>query len=1060
MRNFRQVRVIAGLSLALPLMLTACLTDQTVSLEEAKKITATFKGKAFTPPPKTIEDITAILDKEEVADLTEFNAKIALTKSRPPATNGARELALYYLKRGRASFDVGRGRQALADMRKSESFLAKASGLSKLEIANIRHWLAALERQFGNYKAAERQYELRLSEFDSVGTMRQLTRYYIEVGKLDAAEALRDRAMGTVDKVLLSSRARVGTKQSMAFFRDQIEGMMHEARGEWQDAERFYQAGIASGRAHSDRTGIPFYPMSYPVRKGLIHSLIRQGRLMEAEIKARDDLIGILRFSGKNNMMTTTAISALADVLDAQGRYRESESLLRASLKIFKAINQPPQTTFVSKTRLNLGRTLTSLARWQEAVTEFKRVEQAFNDDNRMVYDQWVNKSTSVPLALIMAGDINASYKLIVKSHRNSVKNLGPKHSVTAMKGAVLAMALAARGDRAGALKAYREALPILLSSSRQSDSENESNASKTVRLTVILEAYIKLLSEVRGSATERQAGIDAAAEAFRIADVARSRSVQAALAASSARAAAGNPALAELVRREQDTRKRISSLFSLLANGLALPSGQQDKAALLSLRKRIDDLRKARAALAEEIEDRFPAYAELINPKPATVAKARAILNPSEALIATYVIKDKTFVWAVPKSGKVAFAQANLGEKRLAGAVAGLRKALDPQAQTLGDIPDFNIGLSNRLYRLLLEPVRGGWKNTNSLLVVAHKSLGQLPFSTFVTKRASLPGESGALFSNYKSVPWLARTHAVTLLPSVSSLAALRGLPPAKAARRNFAGFGDPYFSTKQAAAAVSAKPVQTAALQSRGVFKTRSLPVKLRAAPKTANLASAELGLLPRLPDTFDEVRSIALAMNADLTRDVFTGARANENAVKTTKLSGYKVITFATHGLVPGDLNGLRQPALALSAPAVSGHPGDDGLLTMGEILGLRLDADWVVLSACNTGAGNGAGAEAFSGLGRAFFYAGTRAVLLSNWPVETSSARLLTTEIFKRQAGSASITRAESVRQSMLSLIDGRGIVDKQSGKTVFSYAHPIFWAPFSLVGDGGGGKAGG
>jgi CHAT domain-containing protein len=205
--------------------------------------------------------------------------------------------------------------------------------------------------------------------------------------------------------------------------------------------------------------------------------------------------------------------------------------------------------------------------------------------------------------------------------------------------------------------------------------------------------------------------------------------------------------------------------------------------------------------------------------------------------------------------------------------------------------------------------------------------------------------------------------------------------------------------------------------------------------------------------IPDTFDEVRAIAIALNADLAEDVFTGLRASEGAVKSANLGGYKVVTFATHGLVPGELDGLHQPALALTAPTVAGDRDNDGLLTMAEILGLRLDADWVVLSACNTGAGNGAGAEAFSGLGRAFFYAGTRALLLSNWPVETTSARLLTTDIFRYQVGNPAISRAEAVSHSMLALIDGKGFGDKASGKIVFSYAHPIFWAPFTIVGDG-------
>ncbi len=124
-------------------------------------------------------------------------------------------------------------------------------------------------------------------------------------------------------------------------------------------------------------------------------------------------------------------------------------------------------------------------------------------------------------------------------------------------------------------------------------------------------------------------------------------------------------------------------------------------------------------------------------------------------------------------------------------------------------------------------------------------------------------------------------------------------------------------------------------------------------------------------------------------------------------------------------------------------------------MGEILGLKLDADWIVPSACNTASGQGAGAEAVSGLGRVFFCAGTCALLVSNWPVGTTSAKALTTDIFRRQAAEPGLGRAEALRQAMVALIDGPGRVD-DAGRSVFSYAHPIFWAPFSLIGDGGDG----
>jgi CHAT domain-containing protein len=223
------------------------------------------------------------------------------------------------------------------------------------------------------------------------------------------------------------------------------------------------------------------------------------------------------------------------------------------------------------------------------------------------------------------------------------------------------------------------------------------------------------------------------------------------------------------------------------------------------------------------------------------------------------------------------------------------------------------------------------------------------------------------------------------------------------------------------------------------------------LRSAPKTEGQATASIGNLPRLPETADEVRNVAIALKADPDADVFLGAKANEETVRTADLAHRRVVMFATHGLVPGDLDGLQEPALALSAPSVARVQGD-GLLTMSKILGLKLDADWVVLSACNTAAGSGAGAEAVSGLGRAFFYAGTRALLVSNWPVETTSARALTTDLFRRQAEQPSLSRAEALRQAELALIDGPGFL--ADGKPLFSYAHPIFWAPFAVIGDGG------
>jgi CHAT domain-containing protein len=231
------------------------------------------------------------------------------------------------------------------------------------------------------------------------------------------------------------------------------------------------------------------------------------------------------------------------------------------------------------------------------------------------------------------------------------------------------------------------------------------------------------------------------------------------------------------------------------------------------------------------------------------------------------------------------------------------------------------------------------------------------------------------------------------------------------------------------------------------------RGVPLKLRSSPHVEDVDKAELAMLPRLPDTREELTAMAHALDVDAAKALYLGKAANEQNVETLDLSHYRIVAFATHGLVPGDLDRLTQPALALTAPGIAGVPGN-GLLTMEKILALKLDADWVVLSACNTAVGAGAGAEAASGLGSAFFYAGSRALLVTNWSVQSASARELTTDIFRRQAADPTLSRGEALRQAMMALLDGPGAVDA-SGQTVYTYAHPLIWAPYSVIGDGGG-----
>jgi CHAT domain-containing protein len=174
-----------------------------------------------------------------------------------------------------------------------------------------------------------------------------------------------------------------------------------------------------------------------------------------------------------------------------------------------------------------------------------------------------------------------------------------------------------------------------------------------------------------------------------------------------------------------------------------------------------------------------------------------------------------------------------------------------------------------------------------------------------------------------------------------------------------------------------------------------------------------------------------------------DIHLGSDASETTVKRMPLADYGIIYFATHGLVAGDVKGVGEPSLVLSLPQQPSEL-DDGLLTSSEVAQLNLNADWVVLSACNTIAGDKPGAEALSGLARSFFYAGARALLVSHWSVDSEAATRLTTSTFDRLKADPGLGRAEALRQAMLAYLN-----DTSSPRN----AYPAFWGPFALIGEG-------
>jgi CHAT domain-containing protein len=286
-----------------------------------------------------------------------------------------------------------------------------------------------------------------------------------------------------------------------------------------------------------------------------------------------------------------------------------------------------------------------------------------------------------------------------------------------------------------------------------------------------------------------------------------------------------------------------------------------------------------------------------------------------------------------------------------------------------------------------------------------------------------------------------LIRQTAIAQVPSLSAWLSIKAIAKSQSASAPLMAWGDPLFALN--GPALTPGESNTA----RSVKLTRASWLADLNNPQTTSASSAlQYAEIPALPDTRLELLEIAQALKANVDQDVVLGQRATRESVlqasRTGLLATKRVIAFATHGLMAGDLPNLTQPALAMAATGTESSQPLAPLLTLEDVLTLKLNADWVVLSACNTAAADGKGEESLSGLARGFFYAGSRSLLVTHWAVESESAKLLTTATFTHYVANPQAPKAESLRQAMLSVM------------AMPQYQHPAYWAPYALVGDGG------
>ena len=1015
-------------------------------------------------PPRDIKDILRLVEQTK-PDLAVVERAKKVVATPIPSSQDNEVLNHFYTRRSAAFEDLGNTGEALKSLEMAVNQYPSTN--PRLHLNDLIN-LSVLENSVGQQSKAialiQKAQSYQLSALPNLSgfqmTMgRLLLTYYANSGNFEAAK----KTLETMDATLSNLKRSRGYMEYGSIWEASYEsarGIYFSGQGQWLESERSLRKTLHlleaqyqkvknssskidvvgdENRSATDASNNPrVYVTQISNRElNLANVLLRQRKLTDAEFYARKSITLSLSSFGSNSIEVARGLRSLAVIVNEQGRYPEAVLLSKAALTTVKAAGATGANSTLALAQRSLGTALVADGKYIEANQVFEEMATGIKTDPNMAKSYQFGDLDWV-LAMLKTGKFNQAFDMsnaMLKRLELSADKNSPR---AAMVRAFEAASLQAEGKWSEADVAYKTSIPILIDQARN-DAENDTSSIKQQqRMTFLLESYLASLAHT--AKTDPSQVASAAAQAFQVADIARGSGVQRALTASAARASIKDPQLAGLARQEQDLQRRINTLSELLTGLRSAPPDQQLPAVQGKVRSDIETFKSQREALKKEIEKKFPDYAELVEPKPATIERTQKLLKPDEVLVSWYFAEDVGYVWAISKQGAPQFSQLPIGRKQMAKEVAQLRKALDPGVSTIDEIPPFDVALAYKLYQQILAPVEAGFKGKKVMLVVPHAELGQLPISLLVTQSTAQPSKGGPIaFSAYKTVPWLTRDIAVAQIPSVTALTALRSLPEGNPNRKSFIGFGDPYFSSAQEKSAQKNNPTQLA---------TRGIPLKLRSAPKTSGVSSAELALLPRLPDTSLEIEEIARVVGAQ-SSDIFLHKQASVKQVTSMDLSDRKVIMFSTHGLVPGELNGLTQPALAMSSPEVTGDQ-DDGLLTMDKVIALKLDADWVVLSACNTAAGEGSGSEAVSGLGRAFFFAGAKALLVSNWPVDSVASRQLMTDLFKRQQQTQGLTKSEALRQAMLNQIDQGGM--KEGGTMKYSYAHPLFWAPFVVVGD--------
>jgi CHAT domain-containing protein len=908
--------------------------------------------------------------------------------------------------------ELGRYADAEPLYKRALAVTEKARGPDHPDVATALNRLGALYQAQGQYARAEPLYKQSLAmrekalpadHLDVAVSLSNLAELYRHEGRYAEAEPLHKRALAIFEK-------KGGPDSRDVALSLVNQAVLYREQGRYGEAEALYKRALPI----LEKTSGTNHPIVATALNNLAELYRWEGRYADAEPLQKRSLTIREKLLGRDHPDVAVSLNNLALIYELQGRYAEAEALRKRSLLIGeKALgpNHPDVAVWLN----NLGLLYEEEGRPADAWPLYKRAlairEKALGPDHPDVAVS-LNAMAGFYRARGRYDEAETLYK---RSLTIREKTLGSAHPSVATALDNLAVLYLEQ-------RRYADALPLV------SATITRGRADPAVALPVLFAAQNSgLISPDR-----------AHNDALNVAQRAAQSSAAAALNKLAVRIAAGSDRLASLVRQDQDLAAEAKTLDKAILAAVSNEPAKRDSAAEQRMRDRLAAIAKEREALQQVFAREFPDYAALSTPRPLSAGEIQTLLSDDEALL-LYAPgnRDSSYVFALTRKAatwqRIALGADALGEK-----VAAFRHGLDVdqlRRSAKGGKPVlFDLGLAHDLYAALIGPVEAQIKDAKHLIIVPFGPLTSLPFHLLVTDKPAVAVPPLKDIATYRDAAWLIKRQAVSVLPAIASLKALRQPARREAGSKPMVGFGDPIFDPAERARALADRREGT----TRAVAARQYGDFWQGADIDRAKLAQALASLL----DTADELKSVAAKLGAPLS-DIHLQQDASEATVKRLPLSDYRVVYFATHGLVAGDVRGLGEPALALTLPKQPSEI-DDGLLTASEVAQLRLNADWVVLSACNTIAGDKPGAEALSGLARAFFYAGARALLVSHWAVETGAATRLTTTTFEMMNRDPKVGRAEAVRRAMLGYMNDRS--DLWS-------AYPGYWGPFEVVGEG-------